>query len=118
MLAIWANETFFGRVKPRLDSLQVLSLLSFSSSNRLGYLNELIYLIDFVIENEINIKYLKASKAGALGQPQFLPSTLVKFAVDYDNDGNKDIWNSQPDILASIANYLHQFGWDNNLEWG
>ena len=118
LLAIWANETFFGRVRPRLDSLQVLSLLSFSSSNRLVYLNELIYLIDFAIENEINIKYLKASKAGALGQPQFLPSTLVKFAVDYDNDGNKDIWNSQPDILASIANYLHQFGWDNNLEWG
>lgn len=118
LLAIWANETFFGRVRPRLDCLQVLSLLSFSSSNRLGYLNELIYLIDFAIENEMNIKYLKASKAGALGQPQFLPSTLVKFAVDYDNDGNKDIWNSQPDILASIANYLHQFRWDNNLEWG
>ena len=118
LLAIWANETFFGRVRPRLDGLQVLSLLSFSSSNRLFYLNELIYLIDFAIENEINIKYLKASKAGALGQPQFLPSTLIKFAVDYDDDGNIDIWSSQSDTLASIANYLYQFGWDNRLEWG
>ena len=69
-------------------------------------MNQLFYLIDFAIENKINIKELKASKAGALGQPQFLPSTLVKFAVDFDNDGNIDIWSSQSDILASIANYL------------
>lgn len=118
LLAIWANETFFGRVMPRLDGLQVLSLLSFSSKNRQFYLNELLYLIDFAIVNKINIKELKASKAGALGQPQFLPSTLVKFAVDYDDNGNIDIWRSQSDTLASIANYLNQFGWNNNLEWG
>ena len=118
LLAIWANETFFGRVRPRLDGLKVLSLLSFSSKNRVFYLNELFYLIDFAIENEINIKELKASKAGALGQPQFLPSTIAKFAVDFDNDGNIDIWSSQSDILASIANYLKQFGWKNSLEWG
>ena len=118
LLAIWANETFFGRVRPRLDGLQVLSLLSFSSKNRRFYLNELFYLIDFAIENSIDIKELKASKAGALGQPQFLPSNLVKFAVDYDKDGNIDIWNSQSDTLASIANYLNQFGWNNSLEWG
>ena len=118
LIAIWANETFFGRVMPRLNGLQVLSLLSFSSKNRLFYLNELLYLIDFAIENSIDIKELKASTAGALGQPQFLPSTLVKFAVDFDSDGNIDIWGSQSDTLASIANYLNQFGWDNSLEWG
>jgi len=118
LLAIWANETFFGRVRPRLDGLKVLSLLSFSSKNRVFYLNELFYLIDFAIENKINIKELKASKAGALGQPQFLPSTIAKFAVDFDNDGNIDIWSSQSDTLASIANYLNQFGWNDSLEWG
>ena len=118
LLAIWANETFFGRVMPKLDALQVLSLLSFSSKNRPFYLRELIYIIDFAIENENNVRELKASNAGALGQPQFLPSTLFKFAIDYNDDGNKDIWNSPPDILASIANYLNQFGWDNDLEWG
>ena len=118
LLAIWANESFFGRVMPKLDALQVLSLLSFSSKNRLFYLRELIYLIDFAIENKIDIRELKVSKAGALGQPQFLPSTLVKFAVDYDNDGTKDIWNNPSDTLASIANYLNKFGWDNDFEWG
>lgn len=118
LLAIWANESFFGRVMPKLDALQVLSLLSFSSKNRLFYLSELIYLIDFAIENKVDIRELKVSKAGALGQPQFLPSTLVKFAVDYDNDGTKDIWNNPSDTLASIANYLNKFGWDNDFEWG
>ena len=118
LLAIWANESFFGRVMPKLDALQVLSLLSFSSKNRLFYLNELIYLIDFAIENKNDVRELKVSKAGALGQPQFLPSTLVKFAVDYDNDGTKDIWNNSSDTLASIANYLNKFGWDNDFEWG
>ena len=118
LLAIWANESFFGRVMPKLDALQVLSLLSFSSKNRLFYLSELIYLIDFAIENKNDVRELKVSKAGALGQPQFLPSTLVKFAVDYDNDGTKDIWDNPSDTLASIANYLNKFGWDNDFEWG
>ena len=118
LLAIWANESFFGRVMPKLDALQVLSLLSFSSKNRIFYLSELIYLIDFAIENKNDVRELKVSKAGALGQPQFLPSTLVKFAVDYDNDGTKDIWNNPSDTLASIANYLNKFGWDNDFEWG
>ena len=118
LLAIWANESFFGRVMPKLDALQVLSLLSFSSKNRLFYLSELIYLIDFAIENKNDVRELKVSKAGALGQPQFLPSTLVKFAVDYDNDGTKDIWKNPSDTLASIANYLNKFGWDNDFEWG
>ena len=70
------------------------------------------------IENKNDVRELKVSKAGALGQPQFLPSTLVKFAVDYDNDGTKDIWNNPSDTLASIANYLNKFGWDNDFEWG
>ena len=118
LLAIWANESFFGRVMPKLDALQVLSLLSFSSKNRIFYLSELIYLIDFAIESKNDVRELKVSKAGALGQPQFLPSTLVKFAVDYDNDGTKDIWNNPSDTLASIANYLNKFGWDNDFEWG
>ena len=108
--AMWADESFFGRARPRLDGLQVLSLLSFSSKNRHFYFNQLFYLIDFAIENSIDIKELKASKAGALGQPQFLHSTLVKFAVDFDKDGKRDIWNSQSDTLASIANYLNRFG--------
>ena len=118
LLAIWANESFFGRVMPKLDALQVLSLLSFSSKNRIFYLSELIYLIDFAIESKNDVRELKVSKAGALGQPQFLPSTLVKFAVDYDNDGTKDIWKNPSDTLASIANYLNKFGWDNDFEWG
>ena len=56
--------------------------------------------------------------AGALGQPQFMPSSYLKYAVDFDGDGHRDIWNSVPDALASIANYLSQRGWQRNRDWG
>ncbi len=58
------------------------------------------------------------SYAGAMGQPQFLPSSYLKYAVDFDGDGTADIWRSVPDVLASIANYLRQWGWQPNLPWG
>ena len=53
-----------------------------------------------------------------MGQPQFLPSSYLKYAVDFDGDGVKDIWNSVPDTLASIANYLQAFGWQAGRDWG
>lgn len=56
--------------------------------------------------------------AGALGQPQFMPSSYLKYAVDFDGDGHRDIWNSVPDALASIANYLSQRGWQRDRDWG
>ncbi|RYE52276.1 MAG: lytic murein transglycosylase, partial [Rhizobiaceae bacterium] len=56
--------------------------------------------------------------AGAMGQPQFMPSSYLKYAVDFDGDGDKDIWNSVPDALGSIANYLVQKGWQKGRSWG
>jgi membrane-bound lytic murein transglycosylase B len=61
---------------------------------------------------------MKSSWAGALGQPQFLPSSFLKHAVDFDGDGLADIWNSTPDTLASIANYLIDYGWVKGRDWG
>jgi membrane-bound lytic murein transglycosylase B len=61
---------------------------------------------------------MRSSWAGAMGQPQFLPSSYLKFAVDFDGDGKRDIWNSIPDSLASIANYLAQSGWVRGRDWG
>ncbi len=58
------------------------------------------------------------SWAGAMGQPQFLPSSYLTYAVDFDGDGSADIWTSVPDVLASIANYLHKSGWQPGLPWG
>ena len=53
-----------------------------------------------------------------MGQPQFLPSSYLKYAVDFDGDGKADIWRSVPDVLASIANYLQKYGWQPRLPWG
>ena len=61
---------------------------------------------------------MKASWGGAMGQPQFLPDSFLKYAVDFDGDGRRDIWRSVPDILASIANYLRQNGWVRGRDWG
>jgi membrane-bound lytic murein transglycosylase B len=61
---------------------------------------------------------MKSSWAGALGQPQFLPSSYLKFAADGDGDGRADIWNSEPDTLASIARYLDAHGWVRGRDWG
>ena len=61
---------------------------------------------------------MKSSWAGALGQPQFLPTSFLKHAVDFDGDGRADIWNSRADTLASIANYLVDYGWVKGRDWG
>jgi len=69
-------------------------------------------------EGHITPDKFKGEWAGASGQPQFLPSSWFKYAVDYDGDGHKDIWTSKPDALASIANYLKMNGWEEGQPWG
>ena len=61
---------------------------------------------------------MKGSWAGALGQPQFMPSSYLQYAEDFDGDGRKDIWSSEPDVFASVANYLKQHGWTTGAAWG
>ena len=61
---------------------------------------------------------MRSSWAGALGQPQFLPSSFLEHAVDFDGDGHADIWNSNADAMASIANYLVNYGWVKGRDWG
>ena len=71
-----------------------------------------------MVENGIDPAQMKGSWAGAMGQPQFMPTSYLKYAVDFDGDGDKDIWNSVPDALGSIANYLVQKGWQRGRGWG
>ena len=118
LLAIWANETFFGKAGPSFDGLQILSLLSFSSNKRNFFLKEFLNLIKISEKYKIDIETLKTSTSGALGQPQFLPSTFLKYGVDFDDDGVVNIWDSEADTLASIANYLSKLGWNDEREWG
>lgn len=79
---------------------------------------ELIAALEIASKGYIDESAMKSSWAGALGQPQFMPTSYLKHAVDFDGDGKRDIWNSVPDTLASIANYLNLHGWQKGRDWG
>ncbi len=79
---------------------------------------ELLAGLKILQDDHLPLARMKSSWAGALGQPQFLPSKFLAFAVDFDGDGKRDIWNSVPDTLASIANYLNKNGWQRGRDWG
>jgi membrane-bound lytic murein transglycosylase B len=66
----------------------------------------------------IGLEHMRGSWAGAMGQPQFMPSSYLKWAQDFDDDGDRDIWRSQADVFASIANYLKEHGWEPAYTWG
>jgi membrane-bound lytic murein transglycosylase B len=80
--------------------------------------NELFAALEILDRQDVRIEALKGSWAGAMGQPQFMPSSYLRYAVDFDGDGQRDIWKSTGDVFASIANYLKEHGWTANIRWG
>lgn len=118
LLAIWAAESGYGRVKIPHNALRVLATEAFMGRRKKLFRKELISALVILQEGHISLKKLKSSRAGALGQPQFMPSKFLEFSVDFDGDGRRDIWRSVPDTLASIANFLKQHGWQTGRDWG
>ena len=118
LLAIWGRESGFGTVKIPHDAFDVLATKAFMSSRRDFFQVELLAALQILERGYMDRAGMKTSWAGALGQPQFMPSSYLKYAVDFDGDGRRDIWGSEADTLASIANYLVQFGWQNGRGWG
>lgn len=118
LIAIWGRESAFGRAKIPHSAIRVLATKAFMSTRKELFRKELLSALSIVQQGHASAVTLKSSWAGALGQPQFMPSSFLKFAVDYDGDGKKDIWNSVPDTLASMANYLSQNGWQKGRDWG
>jgi lytic murein transglycosylase len=82
------------------------------------YYPELLAALVILEQDHFSGETLLSSWAGAMGQPQLLPSKFLRYAVDADGDGRRDVWNSVPDSLASIANYLREHGWKPDLPWG
>jgi lytic murein transglycosylase len=117
VLAIWGRETGYGRAKITASEMDVLATMAFMGDRKELFMKELIAALQMV-EQGIDPKRMKGSWAGAMGQPQFMPSSYLKYAVDFDGDGDKDIWNSVPDALGSIANYLVAKGWQKGRSWG
>lgn len=79
---------------------------------------ELLNALEIVNRGDIELERLRGSWAGALGQPQFMPSSYLRYAQDFDGDGRRDIWSSAPDVFASVAYYLQQRGWKKGQLWG
>ena len=119
--AIWAMESDFGRNYGNKNVVSSLATLAYASSSprRSEFArDELLTSLKIIQTKKIDAKNLVGSWAGAMGQPQFMPSSYHKYAVDYDNDGRVDLWNSIPDVFASIANFLAESGWRKLEGWG
>ena len=118
ILAIWGRESGYGQVPIRHDTFQVLGTKGFMSTRASYFTDELIAALQIAEAGHAPPGTMKSSWAGALGQPQFMPSNYLAYAVDGDNDGKVDIWNSAADTIASIGNYLALHGWETSRDWG
>ncbi len=119
--AIWAMESDFGRNYGNKNVIRSLATLAYASSSpkRAEFArDELLVSLKIIQMKKIDAQDLVGSWAGAMGQPQFMPSSYLQYAVDYNNDGLIDLWHSIPDVFASIANFLAESGWRKLEAWG
>jgi lytic murein transglycosylase len=118
LLAIWGIETSYGGAKDRWDVIRSLATLAQARYRHPYFRNELITAMLVLQQKHIARNAMVGSWAGAMGQPQFMPSSFLEHAVDFSGDGRRDIWTNVPDVLASIANYLQKGGWKAGLTQG
>lgn len=117
ILAIYGKESNFGSYTGNFDTLGALASLAYEGRRRALFEKEFHAALQ-MIDQGTPRDSLRGSFAGAMGKPQFLPSVYLRLAVDADGDGQKDIWNSEADAMASIANYLKNAGWKRGQRWG
>ncbi len=118
LLAVWGRESGFGGAKIPYDAFEVLGTKAFLATRKAMFREEVLAALEMVERRGVSPRAMRSSWAGAMGQPQFMPTSYLKYAVDGDGNGSADIWNSQADTLASIANYLAQHGWVRGRDWG
>jgi peptidoglycan lytic transglycosylase B len=118
LVAIWGMESNYGRFSGVQPTIPVLTTLAWDPRRANFFRQELFGALDILNHGDIEIEQMRGSWAGAMGQPQFLPSSYLAWAVDFDGDGRRDIWKSPADIFASIGNYLKQHGWREGFRWG
>jgi membrane-bound lytic murein transglycosylase B len=118
LVSIWGVESSFGDGAERWDVFRSIATLAQAGFQHPLFHDELLSALKILQDDRIPRREFVGSWAGAMGQAQFLPSSYLKYAVDFDGDGKADIWRSVPDVLASIANYLRKSGWQPRLPWG
>ncbi len=123
LLAIWSMESNYGETLKRTDIMRSvvrsLATLGYGDPKRSKYARtQLIAALKILQTGDIDESHLSGSWAGAMGHTQFIPTSYQSYAVDMDGNGKRDIWNSVPDVLGSIANYLDHYGWVKGRGWG
>jgi membrane-bound lytic murein transglycosylase B len=118
IVALWGIETSYGTWMGSTPVIGALATLAYDGRRAAFFRSELLHALRILDEGHIKPEAMLGSWAGAMGQSQFMPSSFVRNAVDYDGDGRRDIWGSLPDVFASIANYLARAGWNDRRTWG
>jgi len=111
--AIIGVETFYGKITGSYRVIDALATLGFDYPKRSLFYRELKNYFLMVRDNNLNPLEIKGSYAGAMGLGQFIPSSYISYAVDYDGDGKKDLWSNEGDAIASVAYYFKRYGWQN-----
>jgi membrane-bound lytic murein transglycosylase B len=114
IVALWGMETSYGANKGNFSLIESLATLAYEGRRAEFFRAELMNALEMLRDDRVLASAVTSSWAGAMGHCQFMPSSYLKYAVDWNGDGHRDIWNSVPDALASIANYLHSEGWNDN----
>ena len=115
---IWGLESSFGTQTGDFHVVEALATLAWEGRRASFFRPELMAALRILDHGDITPAGMTGSYAGAMGQPQFMPTSYLRYAVDFSGHGRRDIWNNRPDVLASIANYLAQSGWRGSQGWG
>jgi lytic murein transglycosylase len=118
IMGVWGIETDFGAFAGGDSVIRALTSLAFAHYHEDYFRAELIAALQILEEGDISPRRMLGSWAGAMGQTQFMPSSFLKYAVDFDGGGKRDIWSDSADAIGSTANYLKQNGWKPGLPWG
>jgi lytic murein transglycosylase len=117
VVAIWGLETDFGSVRGNLSTIRSLATLAYDCRRTDFFTGQLIDALRIVDRGDLSPAQMRGGWAGELGQTQFLPSSYVAFAIDFDGDGHANLLSSTTDVLASTANYLRGYGWQRGQPW-
>jgi lytic murein transglycosylase len=118
LVAIWGLETSYGADIGKFPTIRALAALAYDCRRAEKFRGELLAALRIVDRGDMSAAQMRGAWAGEIGQTQFLPSSYMKYAVDYDGNGHRDLIHSVPDAMASTANYLKGYGWQAGQPWG
>lgn len=118
IVAIWGVETNFGGNTGGFGVIEALATLAWEGRRASFFRAELLAALRILDAGHVRPDRMRGSWAGAMGQPQFMPTSFERLAIDFDGDGRRDIWDSRADALGSIAHYFQKNGWKEGEPWG